>query len=389
MNNMTKKTLLIAVVGLVLAGCITQEEITLSKHVIEVRSGVYATNVPGDLPLPTSGYDVYVVGEIHGTKEIKQLFLDYLKILHETTGLRNIILEEDQVYERDANEYVSGITNTLHPGLCLRSDVLDSVRTYNETLPDQEKIYVHLADVDSPLSAIHLHLLRIHEEVGGAAPQIHIGSLEEFETWSEEDATDLMDGLTQAASDPSLLNQLETVRASLRFFFSGNTIGTGLASVTRQGFSLREEAITKNIEYIREEVEGSPVLALFGGAHGQKSQSFNYGYAPNVKSWTQHLVEAGVRVYSVMVWGMSGSICWRGGMQGIAEGIGHISFDDGTTLAMLFETVPDYSVIYIDLQLDTTTSLRVEPSSEAVLVSDIFDGMVVFLKVTPMENTCS
>lgn len=196
------RKLILAIAFTVLAGCITEE----AETVTEIRTGVYAANEASNLPLPTSGYQLYVMGEMHGIREIKLLLIDYLKILHETAGVCDLVLEEKQVYEKDANEYVLGLTNTLCVDLCLRTDILTDVRAYNETLSDDEKITIHLVDVDSPLSAVHLHLERIHEEIGAPAEHVEIVPFHEFENWSEDEALALVDELAECTDDPYLLN---------------------------------------------------------------------------------------------------------------------------------------------------------------------------------------
>lgn len=289
MKNVAKKNVALVVTAFVLAGCITQESVHLPESVIEVRTGVYATNVAGDLPLPTSGYDMYVMGEWHGICEIQLLFLDYLKTLHETAGVCDIILEEDQVYERDANQYVSGVADTLCANLCLRTNILTSVREYNET---------------------------------------------------------------------------------------------------PQGPYIREDTLTRNIQYILEELNGAPVLAFFGSGHTQKTQGYVSDYAQNFKSWTQRLAESGVTIYSVSVWGLSGNAYWRWGMDQVTVYADRMTFDDGTTLRTLFDTVPDYTVIYLDLRLDANKSFKFGEPYRDIPAQDMYDGIVIFRKVTPMEWAC-
>jgi hypothetical protein len=64
--------------------------------------GVFAANDPKDLPLPSSGYDVYLLGESHGNQETKDVFLGWLFNLYRKASLRDVVIEEDQAYEEDA-----------------------------------------------------------------------------------------------------------------------------------------------------------------------------------------------------------------------------------------------------------------------------------------------
>ena len=43
--------------------------LTVSADSQEIRPGVWAAQQPEILPLPTSGYEVYLVGEMHGIQE--------------------------------------------------------------------------------------------------------------------------------------------------------------------------------------------------------------------------------------------------------------------------------------------------------------------------------
>ncbi|MBU7009187.1 MAG: hypothetical protein HXS46_00745 [Theionarchaea archaeon] len=375
-----KKICLILVVGIV-TGCFG------SPALIEVRQGVYAVNEVADLPLPTSGYDVYIVGEMHGLHEISLLFLEYLKMLHESTGLQIVALEEDQSYEEDANEYISGATDILRVDLCLRANILKGIRWYNETLPENEKIYVHLVDLDSPLSAIHEHILDIHEEIGAGG--IDIPSLEEFEEWNEDDARILVEQLKEAAKDPESINQLETVEISLSYYYAGNRIEIGPVVGFQSDAPIREEAITQNMQYLVKELQGQPVLALFGSWHAQKSLALINPSAPDCKSWAMRLTESGVSIYSVFARGLSGKGYWRDERYDVELNAHRVQFADGTTLSTVLGDAPDYSILYVDLRVDENSSALLGNPFRDIPAGEIYDAFVVFRDVTPMENACS
>ena len=104
---------------------------TSTPALLQLQPGVYATNDVGALPLASSGYQIYIVGEPHGQQEVAELFLSYLASLHTNLGLRDVIMEEDQVYEQDANDFVLGVTDTLRVDLCLRTNILTAIRALN------------------------------------------------------------------------------------------------------------------------------------------------------------------------------------------------------------------------------------------------------------------
>jgi hypothetical protein len=64
----------------------------------ELRPGVWGGRDLGAFPLPVSGYDVYMIGELHGVKETEGVLVQYLARLVEGAGLRDIALEEKAAY---------------------------------------------------------------------------------------------------------------------------------------------------------------------------------------------------------------------------------------------------------------------------------------------------
>ena len=127
----------------------------------EIRPGVFSARQPETLPLPTQGYEAYLVGELHGLQENEEFELRYLKQLHSASGLRDVAIEEDAVYENDAEAFVEGRSGRLPPPLCLRAGILDGIRRLNIELPRDARIRVHLTDIDSPAAAIRQHLASI------------------------------------------------------------------------------------------------------------------------------------------------------------------------------------------------------------------------------------
>ena len=354
------------------------------------RPGVYTANRVDILPLPTIGYDLYIVGEAHGEHEVRLFFLDYLKRLHDAGGLRDIVLEEGQGYEPDANAYVQGINQTLRSDLCLRADVLKGVRTLNEQLPDDQKIRVHLVDVDSPFEPIYAHLRALQEQSNTAVKSIEIPAWDKFQKLGQSDTYKLVDQLIQAASDqPAIVNGLETVRLSLYYYFAGNRIGaTAPIEGSSSNAQPREEAITRNMQYLLKELKGAPLLALYGAAHTQRQNAMG-GPVPDMKAWGQVLAESGVKLHSLSTWGLAGEAFWRGSSMKIDESTADIQFGDGVSLAAVLDKAPNDGIVYIDLRPTANGSVRLGlPYSAEVPASKIYDGLVLFRNVTPMENVC-
>ncbi|MCK4433585.1 MAG: hypothetical protein KAV48_06590, partial [Methanomicrobia archaeon] len=337
---MRRTTLVILAITCILTGCIS----TPTKSVIEVRPGVYVTNDLAALPLPISGYNIYLIGEQHSAHEIHQLFLTYLKMLHEAIGLRDIVLEISQGDERMLNEYLVGLIETFpSPGYKYISEILRGIREMNEALPEDEKIRVHLVVVDRDLSLVYEHLKMLQKEIGPDAEDIQLPPLEEFKELSEEELVELVDEFEAGGElSGSILNELSTIRSSIHFSFAGGYSGGRSGMCMRlEAFSIREEAIAQNIQYLLQELNGAPLLVLFGSAHATKCKAYTYiskiPGAEEIPMWAQRLVEYGVDVYSLCTFCLSGRV----GKGFIPISPNDIQFADGTTLDSMLDEISD------------------------------------------------
>jgi hypothetical protein len=363
----------------------------------EVRPGIYMSNDPADFPFPTSGYDVYFIGETHGNPQTKQVFQTYLQKLYKEAGVRDVILEEDQVYEKEANAYVQGSVDKFPHNLCLRADILGQIREFNAALPEEEKVRVHLIDVDSPLPSIHQHIQDLHRQLGSAAAAISIPELAEFSNWSPKQRKDLITALKKAAADqPAILNELETVDLSSKWYNMGNRLDENWPKGFRNNFApIREDVMTKNARSVLSELKGSPVIVFFGGGHGMKTASLPDLPVEGFTSWAQRLDESGTRVYSLAIVGMSGKGFWHGqsfeyeveGNQQY-EGVDEYQFEDGTSLASLLGTYPDRGALYADLHTSENAEISLPSVYLDVPASQVYDGLVIFKEFTPMEDAC-
>jgi hypothetical protein len=379
--------LLIAYIGL--GGC-SSVEVTPEALLKEVLPGVYMSNDPAQFSFPTSGYTVYIVGETYGNRETKLIFRTRLQTLYQAAGLRDIILEEDQGYETEANAYIQGLKDELPTGLCLRMDILTQIREFNASLPAGEKVRVHLVDVDSPFPIIYKHLVELHKQTGASGERIQIPDLEEFQVLRSASMFELINELRNVAKDqPDILNGLDTVYWSIRWHFLGNRMDIGLpVGPRRTFFPMREDIITQNIQHLVTQLDGKPVLAFFGAAHGMKNTvSVNlpvFGF----KSWAQRLMEAGVRVYSMLIDGISGAGYWQGESFSYGKGVGEYQLEDGSSLFSLFIAHSEMKIIYIDLRREENANLQLVPEFPDVPASQVYDGLILFQEFTPMENAC-
>jgi hypothetical protein len=373
---------------LVLLGSCARTE---TPSAIEVRPGMYMSNDPTDFPFPTAGYTVYIVGESHGNHETKLVFQAYLKKLYREAGLRDVILEEDQAYETDANGYIHGQTDAFPSKLCLRADILGIIREFNSGLSEHEKLAVHLVDVDSPLTAIYQHLAELYEQLGTTGKPVLFPDFSDFRDWPGQEIYTLIDEMKGISNDdPDIVNGLITVKLSLDWYFLGNRLEIGWPRGFRYSFApIREDIMAKNIKYILTHLNGKPVMAFFGSGHGMKAQGDPNPPVEGFKSWAQRLVDANVDVYSLSIYGASGESYWHERtLPSDEKYLKEFKLADGTLLVSFFDTQADKTIIYTDLRTGDQPPIRSLPDFVDLPASQLYDGIIIFKEFTPMENVC-
>jgi hypothetical protein len=379
----------VLLIAVLLGGCAMGETFKAK----EVRPGIYMSSDPADFPFPTSGYRVYIVGESHGNRETKTVFQAYLKKLYENANLRDVILEEDQAYETEANAYIHGLSDTLPDGLCLRADILGIIREFNSSLSDNEKVTVHLVDVDSPFPIIYKHMTELHSQLGLVGEAVQMPELSEIQYAKPEKLYGLLDELRSASADqPDILNGLDTVQLSLEWYYLGNLLEIGLPTGMLKNFApIREDIITKNINYTLTQLSDSPILAFFGTNHGMKAQGFPNSYLPvkGFKSWAERLVDKGITVYSLAMYGASGESFWHErSLPNDEEFLKDFKLEDGTPIVSLFKTHPESNIVYTDLTFGDNSTIRLSPDLLDTPASQLYDGIIIFKEFTSMENAC-
>jgi hypothetical protein len=372
---------------------------TATKTVENPRQGVYITNDPGDLPLPSSGYEIYLIGEqIHGTNEVHMFLLKYLQILHESTGLRDVALENGRGYERAVNQYVMGLSeNTSVYWYTGWEGILEGIKSYNQDLPDGEKIRLHLVDVHGELSTIYAYMEELKEMMGPVADQIEVPPLSKFEQLDESDMLALLDQFGEIRDNPPALTaDLDTLRASIKYHFTMDQVNRGIVPIGA-AIKIRDECIASNVLYVLNALDGSSLLALYGGWHAQKRRlvqavEINGHMASiNAEPWAEILANSGVDIYSLLVGGLTGK-AHPHLIMNVESDPGEIYFPDGSTLADLLNKVPDNEVIYIDLRSNANGAVRIGKNFDPWTIYDgempaeeAFDGLILFKEVTPTE----
>ena len=370
-----------------------------------LRPGIYTTNEVDDLPLPTSGYELYAVGEPHIEREPRLLALNYLKVLHKTARVRDIILELSPAYERDVNAYVLGLEDTVSPDWSLGADVIIGVRIFNDTLPASEKVRVRLVDIDMTLDDTYAHLRILQEVLGTAATSMDLPSLFEFRNWDEAEMLALVDKMADLSQDRrditrditrEITRELATVKDSIRSNVAWQRFGWGEISEHElvEQMSIREERIAQNTQTLLATLDGAPVLALYGGWHVQRQPALRVPWGGFSQSttmdsnppWVQRLAESGVSIYSVLAEGISGEGKVEGSYPERIERQPHeMRFSDGTKLGDVFDSAPQHSIVYVDLRLGMNGTLRLGDDFRDVPAGEIYDGIILFREVSPVE----
>jgi hypothetical protein len=345
----------------------------------ELQPGVWASRDVSTLPLPISGYQVYLLGEMHGVKEIEGIFIQYLARLYSGTGLRDVAIEEDAVYQFDAQAYVEGRLSAVPEPLCLRAGVIQAIRRFNEGRKENELIRVHLVDIDSPATEIRQHLLAIKERIAGTVA-VRVPDERDI----KERGLETIDDLKRLTVDEQILGELRTVHHSIRAYQQGLEVGTGQFKGSPY-LDDREQAIASNIQDLLRSRDCRAVLALYGSDHVSKARRKDGG-AKRDRDFSPlalRLQEAGVRVFSLVTFPLSGRSRWRGHEDELLWTARDGSLADGRTLDRVLLAIPEATLLYVDPRRQR---IRL-PSRD--ITAFVVDAFLLLVSATAMENHCA
>jgi hypothetical protein len=297
-----------------------------------------------------------------------------------------VVLEEDQVYETEANRYIRSELGEIPLGLCLRANLLQELRRLNQSLPEDENIQVHLCDVDSPLAAIHAHLQNLQQDLRHLGEGLVIPLLREFSVWSKEDSVRLVDQLARRCQGRELLEaQISTVKSSVEFYSEGARIGIG-TPVGDPTSSVREACLTNNILKTFSRIGRKPLLAFLGWHHVQKRLTYEVP-DPRLKGVVaQELISSGLKTFALGILGASGETNWRSGKFQLHSDMTTTQLPRGETLEEAWTRKPNCRIAYFDLR--GNTSLRLNHISKNIPAREVFDAVVIFREFTPIEEHC-
>jgi hypothetical protein len=345
----------------------------------EIRPGLWAGSQLQLLPLPTSGYQAYLVGELHGLEENEEMQLQYLTLLNRTSDLRDVAIEEDAVYEVEAQAYVDGKSETLPDALCLRAGVLHGIRRLNAGLSTDQRIRVHLSDIDSPAAAIRQHLVALTRRITNAA-NVSIPEASEI----KERGLETVAQLKQFRLDSRAQAELRTVEQSIRACQQGFEAGIGSAKGSPY-LEDREQAIASNLADVLRIPEIRSLLVLYGFDHVSKSKRKDGG--PNrdqpFSPMALRLEQSGIKVFSLVTFPLAGRSFWRGKQSELPWTANDGRLASGETLDQVLLTVPQARFLYVDTKRERVRLPSQDVSNFAV------DAVLLFPSATQMKNHCA
>lgn len=342
----------------------------------ELRPGVFAGKRMRDLPLPGSGFEAYLVGELHGLAENEQIQVEYLRILAESAGVRDVALEDKGVYQDAAEAYVEGRAVALPRELCLRAGVLQGLRRLNASRRAGAQIRVHLVDVDSPAGAIERHLQAFQERIGAnvsipAAAEIGVKGL------------DVVARLQQIPMDPVRAAELRTIELSIVALRQGFEVGIGpLKGVPY--LDSREEAVALNVRDLIRVRGVGPVLVLYGADHVSRTARKDGGPERNqpFAPMALRLQKAGIRAVSMVTFPLEARAFWRTKRYELPWTARDGNLAGGETLEEAFRMRTGTRFLYVDRKRHA-----VQLASQDLTRMEV-DGYLLFPSGTPMEDRC-
>ncbi len=348
------------------------------RQVAEVRPGVWVGAGFSAAPMPVNGFEVYMAGEMHGIEENTAMQMAYLERLYREAGLRDVVIEEDAVYQAEARAFVEGRAAALPAELCLRAGILQALRSFNQQRK-AGRVRVHLVDIDSPAPAIRAHLAAIRNRIPLAAT-IAVPAEGEMKTRGLQ-TVERFERLTR---NREVLGELRTIAHSIHALQAGLEVGNGPV----KGSPLldeREQAIAGNIVDLVRWRKYRNVLVFYGADHVSKAVRQDGGpeHDRSFEPAAVRLEQAGVKVFSLVMFPLSGGWRWRGRGQRMLWSAGDGSLADGTSLDRILAEVPGAAWIYVDRKKDHVRLPSDDVSGYGV------DAFLLPALTTPMADRCA
>jgi hypothetical protein len=343
-----------------------------------IRPGVWSASESSEIPLPASGYQAYLVGETHGLERNEPFQLQYLERLRRTSGLRDVAIEEDSVYEAEAQAFIRGEGEALPPELCLRAGVLNGLRRINQRLRAEEQIRVHLIDIDSPASAIASHLRAVQRNLNANNVKVpeasNIG----------RDGLAAIAKFRQQPRSESIRSELRTIALSIVAYREGLEVGLGEPKGSPY-LESREEAVAANLIDLIQTGRAPSILVLYGADHVSRTLRKDGGPERNqpFQPMALRLRNAGIRAFSAVTLPLAGELRWRGRHMELPWTAADGRLSSGETFQQLLAAYPKAEYFYIDASRE-----RSSLPSQDISRMDV-DAFVLFRSSPAMTDRCA
>ncbi len=138
-------------------------------------------------------YQVFITGENHTyTESNARLWLKMIKYLHQNAGVRNVMFEYGYSYGFLVNEYLKTGDTTLFSSIdqfayIEYSNALEDLKAYNDSLPEDEKLYFTAIDIERgvyPVAKILAYLLPEEFEAHDSI-DLHVQSLKSLAAYND------------------------------------------------------------------------------------------------------------------------------------------------------------------------------------------------------------
>jgi hypothetical protein len=193
-----------------------------------------------------------------------------------------------------------------------------------------------------------------------------------------------VDSFERLTADPALLGELRSVRRSILVNRQGLEATTGQPRGSPY-LDDREQSIADNIRDILTLPGCRGVLAFYGSDHISKSMRRDGGpnrdrpFAP----MALRLERAGLKVYSLMTFPLTGRWAWRGRSQQMQWTPDEGRLESGETLDKVMRAAGGSSLIYIDRTKQKVTL----PSTD--LTNYRTEAVLLFAGAQPLPDRCS
>ncbi len=293
---------------LALAGCVT----AATPGVRDVLDTEIVTFAPGEVPealvQTLSARRVILLGETHYVQEHQEFVLELLRRLH-PSGLRWFTQEMAHAYSWIVEDYVLGLRDD-YPESARRMDEywIEGLRSFNEELPEAERIRMRYMDMNHAPDAFMLSLswmvrrTPVGERVGPLASSV-LGTTPGTDAYAEA-VTELADRL--GAESDALMDALGPWYQRL-----ADAVWIEIRSLPlrrEHDVHARERIMIDLAERTIDEADGSAVAINVGMYHAQKRR-----YMGTRQEWLGEYLASNTdrfggdaRLYSIAFWGFDG-----------------------------------------------------------------------------------